>query len=228
MLLLGFVEQIGAVIRLPSHRRTSAIVTGVLLLICGAWLFILPTVAIRPGQAQNSSEKAASSSVASVSQVLAVEPGGAHPIYKGKLSPGYDMAGNTSGGVTTWVHQDTSGVCMEYPHGQDWGAIFVTVGKPRTPPRPSRDLSTFKRIAVELRGGSGGESVAIGIKSSSDPDDGSETKMLVEDLTKYWTHYEWPLSEFSTADLHRIYVPVEFVFEGPGKTVCFRNVSYLP
>jgi hypothetical protein len=229
LLLLGFVEQIGAIVRLPAARRTSAMVTGVLLLLSGVGLFIVPSLTTGPVQAQYAPVDARPPSDTGVSHVgLAVEPGGVHAIYRGTLSPGYDMGVNTSGGLTTWVHRDTSGICMVYPDDQDWGAVFVTVGRPRDPPRPSRDLSAFKRLALELRGANGGESVSIGIKSSSDPDDGSETKILVPGLTKTWTRHEWPLAKFSTADLRHIYVPVEFVFDGPGKTVCFRNVSYLP
>lgn len=228
-LLLAFVEQIGAIVRLPPQRRTPAMITGVLLLLCGIALFVVPAVTSPPAQAQNPSVGAQPSSATEVSQArLVVEPGGVHPIYRDKLSSGYDMGVNTSGGVTTWVHRDSSGVCMNYPDGQEWGAVFVTVGKPLDPPRPSRDLSAFKKLTLELRGGSGGESVSIGIKSSSDPDDGSETKILVTGLTKTWTRHEWPLSAFSRADLRHVYIPVEFVFDGPAKMVCFRKVSYLP
>lgn len=228
-LLLAFVEQIGAIVKLPPQRRTPAMVTGVLLLLCGIALFILPAVTSPPAQAQNPSVVVHPSSDPEVRPVLpVVEPGGVHPIYRGKLSSGYDMGVNTSGGVTTWVYRDSSGVCMDYPDGQDWGAVFITVGKPRDPPRPARDLSAFRKLSLELRGGSGGESVSIGIKSSSNPDDGSESKVLVTGLTKTWTHFEWPLSSFSTADLRHVYVPVEFVFDGPAQKVCFREVSYLP
>lgn len=224
-LLLAFVEQIGAIVKLPPQRRTSALIVGALFVLCGVGLFALPAVTPAPAQAQNRSQTIPASQRPEAS---ADNPSGAHPIYRDKLSSGYDMGVNTSGGITTWVHGDSSGVCMDYPEGQEWGAVFITVGKPRKPPRPSRDLSAFRRLSVEVRGGSGGESVSIGVKDSSDPDDGSETKILVAGLTTTWTRYEWPLSTFTTADLHHVYVPVEFVFDGPTKRVCFREVSYLP
>jgi hypothetical protein len=117
---------------------------------------------------------------------------------------------------------------MDYPSDQDWGAVFVTVGRSRIPPRPSRDLSGFKRLSVELRGAKGGESVSIGIKDATDPDDGSETKVEVPNITTEWKPYVLSLSQFSTVDLHRVHIPIEFVFDGPAKQVWFRDVSYLP
>ena len=70
--------------------------------------------------------------------------------------------------------------------------------------------------------------IYIGIKDNTDPDDGKETKIL-KALTKRWEPYSFPLSDFVTADLTRVYIPIEFVFEpgvGP-ETVYFRNIRYL-
>jgi len=118
---------------------------------------------------------------------------------------------------------------MAYPPGQSWGAVFITVGQPKDPPRPWKDYSSFRAISVDLRGEIGGESVEVGIKDSSDPDDGSETKILVPQLSTGWQTYEFPLSSFDTADLEKLYVVTEFVFAGPtSQTVYFRNVRYFP
>jgi len=154
-----------------------------------------------------------------------------HPIYVGAaLSPGYDMGVNTSHGRTDWVSDMNGHICMSYPAGQDWGAVFITVGRPTNFDRPGRDLSGYQTLALELRGGVGGEQVWVGLKDSTDPDDGRETKIRVSGLTPEWQTFTFPLSSFDTASRDRLYVVTEFVFETgtPAETVCFRNVQYLP
>lgn len=155
----------------------------------------------------------------------------AHPIYMGaELAAGYDMGVNTSGERTDWVTNKDGAICMAYPSGQQWGAVFITMGEPTNPPRPGQDLSNYQTLSLELRGEKGGEQVWIGLKDNEDPDDGTETKRLVSNLTTEWQPFTFPLSDFETADLTKLYVVTEFVFE-PGtsaETVCFRNIQYLP
>ena len=157
---------------------------------------------------------------------------GVHPIYSGgSLTAGYDMGVNTSGGLTNWVSNANGQMCMAYPSNQDWGAVFITAGPPTNPPRPGTDLSQYRTLSVDLRGESGGEFVSVGIKDDTDPDDGSERKYIVSNLTPEWQSISIPLSHFTaTADLSRLYVVTEFVFEPgtPAETVCFRNIQYLP
>lgn len=141
----------------------------------------------------------------------------------------YDIGVDSSGQRRDWLEMTEGAMKMAYPAGQSWGAIFITVGPPADPPRPWKDFSPFRTLSVELRGKNGGESVEVGIKDSSDPDDGSETKMLVPQLSTGWQTYEFPLSSFDTADLEKLYVVTEFVFAGPTpQTVYFGNVKYLP
>lgn len=75
----------------------------------------------------------------------------------------------------------------------------------------------------------GGECVEIGIKDNTDPDDGSETKIR-RCVSTDWQVFAFPLAEFSTADLDRLYVVTEFVFEGEDaerrQTVDFQNIRY--
>jgi hypothetical protein len=154
-----------------------------------------------------------------------------HWVYYGpRLAEGYDMGVNTSGGRTDWVTDMGGYMRMAYPSGQSWGAVFITVGPPTQPPRPSRNLSAYTRLAIELRGEVGGEDVWIGLKDNTDPDTGTETKILIQNLTTTWQTYTFPLSSFVTADKTRLYVVTEFVFEPgtPAETVYFRRVQYLP
>lgn len=151
-------------------------------------------------------------------------------IYAGPtLEQGYDMGVDTSGHKYDWVTDMGGYMRMAYPPGQGWGAVYITVGKPAPRgQRQSRDFSKYHALAVDLRGEQGGEVVYIGVKDSRDLDDGRETKIPVT-LTGDWKTYTFPLSDFTTADLTSLYIPIEFIFEsgvGP-ETVYFRNVRYL-
>lgn len=70
--------------------------------------------------------------------------------------------------------------------------------------------------------------MSIGIKDNTQPDDGTETKVPVYGLTTSWNPFTFPLSQFTGADLHNLYVVIEFVFAGTPETVCARNIQYLP
>jgi hypothetical protein len=119
---------------------------------------------------------------------------------------------------------------MSYPSGQLWGAVFITVGPPKPPPRSGKDLSDYQTLSLELRGANGGEVVWIGLKDNSDPDNGTETKIQVGPLTTQWQTFTFPLSDFITADLTSLYVVTELVFEPgtPAETIDFRHIQYLP
>jgi len=154
-----------------------------------------------------------------------------HSIYYGpRLADGYDMGVNTSGGLTDWVTDMGGYMRMAYPSGQSWGAVFITVGPPTAPPRPGKDLSSYQTLSLELRGEVGGEDVWIALKDKYDPDNGSETKILVPNLTTDWQTFTFPLLNFVNADLRQLYVVTLFVFEPgtPAETVYFRHIRYLP
>jgi hypothetical protein len=150
-----------------------------------------------------------------------------HSIYVGQvLSPGYDMGVNSSNNLTNWLSDSLGYMKMVYPAGQVWGAVFITVGQPVNPPRPFKNYSMYKSMQIEMKGGSGGETIDIGIKDNTDPDNGQETKIAIL-LTKEWKIYEFSLIKFVTADLSHLYAPVEFVFGGnQSKTVYFKNINY--
>jgi len=154
-----------------------------------------------------------------------------HAIYYGTvLAAGYDLGVNTSGGQTNWVSDHNGYMCLGYPPNQTWGAVFITFGTPKPPPRPGRDLSAYQTLSLDLKGSTGGESVRVALKDNTDPDNGSEAKVLISNLTTSWQTYKIPLTSFSTADLTRLYMVTGFIFENgtPAETVCFRNVRYLP
>ncbi len=186
----------------------------------------------QPSEATSSQPSEATSSQPSeaTSNLKSEQTENAQPIVSaGRLVSGYDMGVNTSGGRTDWVKmEDENSQCMAYPGNQSWGAVFITRGKPTPQPRSSQDLSQYQTLSLELRGAKGGESVLIGLKDNTDPDDGSETKIPVSNLTTDWKTFTIPLSKFDTADLSKLYVVTEFVFTANPQTVCFRNIEYLP
>lgn len=203
----------------PKKSRTIRVKVKVTLL--GAAVLLIAAIISSCGTVLSSLQ----------AETLAVVPslsGTALPIFVGgKLAPGYDMGVNTSGGLTNWVTVENGEICMAYPSGQSWGAVFITVGKPTQPPRPGKDLSKYHQLSLELRGQVGGQSVSIGIKDKNQPDNGSETKVLVSHLTTSWRPFAFPLSKFKHADLHKLYVVIEFVFANTPETVCARNIQYL-
>jgi hypothetical protein len=147
-----------------------------------------------------------------------------HPIYVGQLSEDYDIGVNSSEGFTEWLTDQNDSMRKENPAYQDWGAVFITV----KPPVDSVDLSSYNMLSVDIRGEMGREVVAIGIKDDMDPDDGTETLIEISDITTDWKTYTFPLSDFTTADLTRVYVVIEFVFTGRnGRTVLFNDIKYL-
>lgn len=148
---------------------------------------------------------------------------------KGRLTSGLDMGVNSSGGRTNWAKIDNASLCMTYPAGQQWGAVSITVGKPVQPPRPGRDFSSYHYLLIEARGDGVNEMLFVGLKDNTDRDDGSESKVLLRGLTQEWQTYEINLAQFPTADLTKLYVVTEFVFEGgAARKVCVRRIEFRP
>jgi hypothetical protein len=146
--------------------------------------------------------------------------------YGSTLSRGLDMGIDASGHIRGWVSRGPDYLRISFPAHQDWAAVFITVGKPRKPPRPYRNFSSYRTLTVDMRGESGGEQVEIGIKSNKQPDDGSEAKETVT-LTKEWQTYPFPLKRFEGADLSHLYVITEFVYNGDKpETVYLRRINY--
>jgi hypothetical protein len=143
------------------------------------------------------------------------------------LAKGFDMGVDSSEHKRDWVTKDPEYMKMSFPAYQDWAAVFITVGKPKDPPRPFIDLSTHKTLSIDMRGQSGGEVIEIGIKSNIQPDTGEETK-VTKKLTPDWKTYTFLLNDFEGADQKHVYVVVEFVYnDKTPQTIYFRNIKYL-
>jgi len=165
--------------------------------------------------------------------------GGSTPltVYSGSaLSPGFDMGVNTSGGLTNWVTDEHGDMNCAYPSGQQWGAVFLTVGTPTsdTSSRKTIDVSAYSYLALDLKGASGGERVSIGVKTEADPDNGLEPKYVASNLTTSWQTIKIPLTSlvsgpnYPMSRFSHLYVVCELVFDPDlPETVFFRNVEFL-
>lgn len=152
-------------------------------------------------------------------------------LVNGSLVEGFGMGVDDALQSRNWVSQTSESLKIAYPGGLDWGAVFITVGKdPVPPPRPSKDVSSYTQLEIEMKGASGGECVKIGMKDSNDADDGTETQLAVQ-LTADWKTYPFNLSEFATCQLSQVYVVTEFVFPCPGQnqaqTIDVRTIRFL-
>ncbi|GAB5409430.1 MAG: hypothetical protein BalsKO_17950 [Balneolaceae bacterium] len=88
------------------------------------------------------------------------------------------------------------------------------------------DFSNYDRIFIEMKGNIGGEKIELAIKDKLDPPDGSESRVHIT-LTNQWKTYEIDLSEFETADLTKINVPLSFVFQGSdGMKIHLKSVHF--
>jgi hypothetical protein len=190
---------------------------------------------IAEGTAEITVEETESGKSTTVTATVTLSP--VRKIYVGEtLSEGYDMGVNTSGGITDWVTDQHGYMQCNYPPGQDWGAVFITtipltgvVGD-----REPKDFSAYDYLALDLKGGAGGERVSIGVKTHTDPDNGLEPKFVADNLTTDWVTYKIPLSDlvrepnYPASRFQTLYVVCELVFEPgtPAETVCFRNVQF--
>src|ERR1017187_8476516 len=150
-------------------------------------------------------------------------------VLKGtQQQPGFGMGANRSGNLTNWLSQGAGQMQMAYPAGQSWGAVFVTVGNPVSSNPPGIDLSAYQTLVVEVRGDQGNteQTVQIGIKDTTDLNDGSETKVTVPVFAN-WTTYTIPLSSFPRENLSEVYVVTEFVFAGStAENIWFDKIEF--
>jgi len=146
------------------------------------------------------------------------------------LGSGYSIGLNTSGNRTDWLATEAAAdFVMRYPAGQAWGSVFITDGMAVATNRPGIDLSTCKTLIIELSGDPG-STVAVGIKDSNQPDDGTEAKRTLT-LSGDFQTYTIPLSSFIGVNLSKVYVLCELVFgdsqqSQTAQTVRLRSIKF--
>jgi glycosyl hydrolase family 17 len=146
-----------------------------------------------------------------------------------RLETPFNLGIDTNAHRRHWLTARPGVLTMAYPARQQWGSMFITVGKLRPPGhRPWIDLSRYHSLTVQLRAAKSGERVRIGIKDRAQPDNGGEIT-VEETLTTRWTTVVLPLSLFANVNTRRLYVVFELVFLGYApETVQLRDLRYSP
>ena len=152
----------------------------------------------------------------------------------GKLFAGFEVGLDTNKQQRTWLKDKGDSLEMNYPAGQAWGAVFFVAGRMATDEqvRDKRDYSEYDSLAVELKGGTPGESTEVGVKSADEPSNGREPKYTIKNIPTEWQEYSIPLSEFQKPGypaerMKSLYVVTEFVFKGTRPhCVSVRNIRY--
>ena len=108
----------------------------------------------------------------------------------------------------------------------DWAVFYFRNRANPFSEKPTKDFSDYRAVKLNLKGAVGGEEVWISLKDSTDPDDGSETRVALT-LNAEWTIYEIPLSAFETADLTDVFAPMQFISEGDSITFSVREMEFL-
>jgi hypothetical protein len=84
----------------------------------------------------------------------------------------------------------------------------------------------YSKLLLELKGDAGGEQIVINMEDRDDPADGTSTRYALQ-LSDHWQTYEIDLSEFKTADLSILSVPVGFVFFDEPVSFSVRTAKFI-
>ena len=122
---------------------------------------------------------------------------------------------------------------LAYPPTQTWGSMSITFGQPVPPgKRPSIDLSGYGSLVLDMRLAPGRSTqpgcIRLGIKDSTQPDNGSETTVQECLNSSAWSTIKVPLTKFDRADLTRLYVVFEVVFSKVIGPIQLSNIRYSP
>jgi exo-beta-1,3-glucanase (GH17 family) len=150
-------------------------------------------------------------------------------IYVGGLETGFSFGMETSGQQRQWLTARDGSLVLTYPAKQQWGVMFISVGRSAPPGhRPSIDLSAYRSLVVDLRAAVDGQCVHIGIKDKNQPDNGGEVSVQ-RCLTTQWSTITLPLNAFTGVDLTHLYIVFELLFQGSSSTTVYvRNIRYSP
>ncbi len=150
-------------------------------------------------------------------------------VYVGGVETGFVLGMDSSEHLHQWLTSNDGMLVLTYPANQQWGAMFITVGRPVPPGhRASLDLSAYRSLVVDLRSPVDGQCVRIGIKDKDQPDNGSEVTVQ-RCLTAQWSTITLALNAFTGVDLTHLYVVFEVLFQGSsGATLDVRNIRYSP
>ena len=145
----------------------------------------------------------------------------------GHFADGLQIASDASNEKRNWVTRLEDSIHIAYPGGADWGIWFISVGAPtpRKEKRSSMDVSMYSMLSLELKGEAGSK-VAIALKDTEDPDDGSESRSYLTLRSSDWETHNVDLKNFETADLEHLYVVTSFVFAKQPQTIFVRKIQF--
>ncbi len=95
---------------------------------------------------------------------------------------------------------------------------FVGVAYAPGEPSTGYNLTGYTYLHFKIRGdGTIPDNVIkVGMKDTTDPNNGSETKIGLTGITDQWKTFEIPISSFATLDPNYVKIFAEFVIEEPG------------
>jgi len=148
-------------------------------------------------------------------------------LINGKIPSGFDIKYAASGlAKASFILDDNDYVILEYPENTFvWGSPYFEVNALEGRVN-EMDFSDYTKLVLEMKGAVGGETFQITMKDKEDSSFGFETKLNIE-LTNEWKTYEIETSEFKTADMKIISVPLGFVFEGSvGRQIHVKSIQF--
>lgn len=152
----------------------------------------------------------------------------------GRLEEPFSMGGDSFPGQQRDWFQVIEGeyLKMEFPRGQRWAGVWITVGEPEENPkkRESLDLSKYSTLVIEMKGQSSDDKVDIGIKGALQPDNKPVPRRGINVGTE-WRIYSIRIRDFigeksPLKDLVQVYIIPEFLNVGPKpQTIFVRSIK---
>jgi hypothetical protein len=114
---------------------------------------------------------------------------------------------------------------INYHGGAAWAGIWFGAGTDAAD-RSTADYSMYSTLLLEIKGDAGGEQIVVNMEDRDDPADGTSTRYPLQ-LSDQWQTYEIDLTEFETADLRILSIPVGFVFFEEPVSFSVRNARFI-
>ncbi|MCE7986308.1 MAG: hypothetical protein DYG89_34475 [Caldilinea sp. CFX5] len=149
-------------------------------------------------------------------------------LYDGSLGQEYVLNIANASNQYDWLHDDNGTLRADFLANQAWAAVYITVGdqQPEGKRTQAIDLSGCHTLTVDLRAGQDNVEVMVGIKDTTDKDNGQETRIPVR-LTTTWQTLPIPLLQFKSADLQQVYLPFQLVYLQSSETTVFIDNIYI-
>lgn len=109
---------------------------------------------------------------------------------------------------------------------EPWGVVYWFLGNGVVDPNRVKDFSKFETLKIKLRGVKGGENISISLKDTSNPTDGSETKVPLT-LTNEWKSYEIPLASFAPTRIDQLFQVAAIIVENQACTIEVESIEFL-